>query len=270
MNNWMQLLRFKKYIFLLKLYEQLAAAATRSPERSRIRAAPAVGGKSNFKSSMPGPLELAAKLRKSGHFGGLRPLRLAEAIPDFTDGGAKELKESKEHPRSGGRESVHLIVMVHGWYGCSHDLRTLRNYMHTLLPDDGTAIRRKYLLATSNEDQSGLATFKKMGENLAAEILAFLASHRISKEALKRVSFVAFSLGGVAARAALSEPCLAPLLSKMHTFLTLGSPHLGFKFGATLIESGAFLFFLSGMGGGLDLGFRAGIQRGLVSSVKHV
>jgi hypothetical protein len=110
--------------------------------------------------------------------------------------------------------AVDLVVMVHGWFGSSHDMRTLRNYMTTLLPDAGSGVQRHFLLATSNEQQSGVAPFATMGANLAAEVIAFLKAERVGLETLRRVSFVAFSLGGVCVRAALSQPSLQPLLPK--------------------------------------------------------
>ena len=65
----------------------------------------------------------------------------------------------------------------------------------------------------------------------------------LKKRLLYSLSFIAFSLGGVITRAALSY--LWKLKHKFMTFITLGSPHLGYVYNTSkLIETGfCFLIF---------------------------
>lgn len=48
-----------------------------------------------------------------------------------------------------------------------------------------------------------------------------------------RISFVAHSLGTIIVRSALSRPALRPILSRLHTFLSLSGPHLGTLFNSS-------------------------------------
>jgi hypothetical protein len=58
---------------------------------------------------------------------------------------------------------------------------------------------------------------------------------------IEKLSFVCFSLGGLIARA--SFPLLMSFKDKFHTFLTLGSPHLGYMYNSSkLLDTG--LWFL--------------------------
>ena len=50
-------------------------------------------------------------------------------------------------------------------------------------------------------------------------------------------SFIGHSMGGIITRAALAHPLLRKYRPKMHTYCSLGSPHLGY------IYTGFFLFF---------------------------
>jgi triacylglycerol esterase/lipase EstA (alpha/beta hydrolase family) len=55
-----------------------------------------------------------------------------------------------------------------------------------------------------------------------------------------RISFIGHSLGGLILRAAL--PFLPEYADKMYTFITMGSPHLGYLYNSsTLIEAGFYL-----------------------------
>ena len=42
-----------------------------------------------------------------------------------------------------------------------------------------------------------------------------------------RVSFIAHSMGGLVIRKALEHKLLKPLLSKLHAYVSLATPHLG-------------------------------------------
>ncbi len=54
-------------------------------------------------------------------------------------------------------------------------------------------------------------------------------------------SFVGHSLGNLIIRSALSRPKMAPLLPKLHTFLSLSGPHLGTLYNSSgLVNMGKF------------------------------
>ena len=125
---------------------------------------------------------------------------------------------------------LHVIVLVHGLQGCSHDLRPLKNSLQSAIPG------LVFLLAESNQDCTD-DDISIMGKRLGVEISRFLKTH---ENRLKRLSFIAFSLGGLVVRAAL--PYLAKYHGNFYSFLTLSTPHLGF-IGSTsrLVEGGLWL-----------------------------
>jgi hypothetical protein len=67
-----------------------------------------------------------------------------------------------------------------------------------------------------------------MGRRLAEEVVTFITTQCSiqSPEELRGLSFVAHSLGGLVARAALEH--LEEYSQRMHLFLTLATPHLGY------------------------------------------
>ena len=65
---------------------------------------------------------------------------------------------------------------------------------------------------------------------VAKEILTYIKTHNLH---LSRLSFVAHSLGGLVARAALQSPSFTHLLPLLHTYLSLATPHLGALYGGT-------------------------------------
>eukprot|EP00930_Biecheleria_cincta_P039520 TRINITY_DN27166_c0_g1_i1.p1 TRINITY_DN27166_c0_g1~~TRINITY_DN27166_c0_g1_i1.p1 ORF type:complete len:745 (+),score=128.13 TRINITY_DN27166_c0_g1_i1:79-2313(+) len=108
----------------------------------------------------------------------------------------------------------HVLVLVHGFQGSSWDLQLFRNQLHVVFPD------AQVFCAMANEDDSE-CDIRVQGTRLAKEVKAFL-----SRVKLSRLSFVAHSMGGVVVRAALAE--LMEYKSKLFTFMSLGSPHLGY------------------------------------------
>jgi triacylglycerol esterase/lipase EstA (alpha/beta hydrolase family) len=62
-----------------------------------------------------------------------------------------------------------------------------------------------------------------MGKNLANEVKNFLQNRSYLDKT--KISFLGFSMGGIIIRAAL--PHLSDYKDRMHTFITLSSPHLG-------------------------------------------
>ena len=133
-------------------------------------------------------------------------------------------------------DGPHLIVMQHGWYASSFDMRLLRAYALLLFP--GCVV----LSPQSNEDNSG-GSMGPMGQRLAHEVHNFI-KHRCAAlgdkdPAVGRLSFVGHSAGSMIVRAALASPVLKPYLPKLHAFVSLSSSHCGNMFvPSTLISGG--------------------------------
>ncbi len=78
-----------------------------------------------------------------------------------------------------------------------------------------------------------------MGHRLAQEVIEFVRDWTI-RTGIGKLSFIAHSLGGIIIRAAL--PHLECFSDKMHLFITLGSPHLGYMYNKSkLIDTGIWI-----------------------------
>jgi len=76
----------------------------------------------------------------------------------------------------------------------------------------------------------------EMGERLALEVKKYVTEFCPGNN-LAKISFVAFSLGGLIARAAF--PHLDHLKNKFYTFVSLSSPHLGYMYNSNkLFDTG--------------------------------
>ncbi|XP_064490013.1 protein FAM135A-like [Ornithodoros turicata] len=122
--------------------------------------------------------------------------------------------------KSSSPDSLHLIIMVHGLYGSSTDLRLFRAFMEMAHPGANT----RFLMARSNEREGTFKDFDTLGRRLALEILDHIRKHTKKPN---RISFIGFSMGNVIIRSALTMPELKPLIRNLHTFLSIGGPHLG-------------------------------------------
>jgi len=80
-----------------------------------------------------------------------------------------------------------------------------------------------------------------MGQRLAKEVRDKILDINASESPLERLSFVGHSLGSVIVRAALTQAHLAPYLPKLHTLLSLTSPHVGFFFAPGIVNTAVWI-----------------------------
>jgi surfactin synthase thioesterase subunit len=95
------------------------------------------------------------------------------------------------------------------------------------------------IYCSSRNEENTESDIGEMGKRLADEILDYIRDF-CPGSALGRVSFIGYSLGGLIARASLSH--LETLHSKLHTFITLSSPHISFLYSSSsLIDAGMWI-----------------------------
>ncbi|PHJ23597.1 serine esterase protein [Cystoisospora suis] len=134
-------------------------------------------------------------------------------------------------PRS--TKGVHLFVLVHGFQGCSHDMRLLRNNISVFFP------AATFLCSSANQDHTE-GDIEMMGKRLADEVHSHIQDS-FPLESLARLSFIGHSLGGVIIRAALPH-LLSTYGSRFFLYLSLSSPHFGFvKSKSRLVSFGVWL-----------------------------
>ena len=94
------------------------------------------------------------------------------------------------------------------------------------------------LCASSNEELTD-GEIPDMGIRLADEVRNYIKQW-CPGSSLKRLSFIGHSLGGLIIRAAL--PYLEEYKDKMHMFMTLASPHLGYMYhSSSIIDAGLWV-----------------------------
>ncbi|XP_058066122.1 uncharacterized protein LOC131215745 [Anopheles bellator] len=114
---------------------------------------------------------------------------------------------------------LHLVICLHGLDGNSADLRLVRTYLELGLP----GAHLEFLMSERNQGDT-FSDFDTMTDRLVAEVLFHIETYQLNPS---RISFVAHSLGTIIVRSALARPQMRPLLSRLHTFLSLSGPHLG-------------------------------------------
>jgi len=127
---------------------------------------------------------------------------------------------------------IHVFILVHGFKGCSFDMRLIKSCVSALFPS------ALCLCSEANEDDTE-GDIGRMGELLASEVRALVrewcpggrAGHQTTPRgpSLGRLSFICHSVGGLIARAAL--PLLAlEFGAYFHTYMSFSSPHLGYMY----------------------------------------
>ena len=94
----------------------------------------------------------------------------------------------------------------------------------------------RFLIAVANEKLTD-GNIAIMGQRLAKEVKRKILDINQSESPLERLSFVGHSLGSVIIRSALTYAELAPYLPRLHTLLSLTSPHLGFFFAPGIVNT---------------------------------
>ncbi|CAD6190973.1 unnamed protein product [Caenorhabditis auriculariae] len=146
---------------------------------------------------------------------------------------------SKAPPKT----ATHLIVFVHGLEGSHEDLSPYRwalrqaAFAYEFCEEKEKHARKEpvekfelaYLMSRANQSETW-ADITSMAHNLLNEVCEFCEEHG---NRVKRISFVAHSLGGVIVRSAVGlataagMPWLLPIL---HTLMTINTPHLGLAY----------------------------------------
>jgi len=94
------------------------------------------------------------------------------------------------------------------------------------------------LLSQSNEDETE-GDIMEMGERLATEVKQYILSF-CPISCISKMSFIGHSIGGLIIRAAL--PHLAEFAPKFFTYISLGSPHLGYMYNTNkLFDAGLWI-----------------------------
>lgn len=126
----------------------------------------------------------------------------------------------------------HVMVLVHGYQGNPFDMRLIRNSLGLVYP------QALFLCSVANEEGTE-GDIVEMGRKLAREVCEFVEEWCPGGK-MAKLSFIAHSLGGLIVRAAL--PHLLEYSSKMYSFISLSSPHLGYMYTASrLVDAGMWL-----------------------------
>ena len=129
---------------------------------------------------------------------------------------------------------VHLAIFVHGYEGCSFDMKLLKNTFCFLAKPHVV-----FHCSTANEGDS-TGDIDEQGALLAAEIEELIKINFKPQE-LKKISFFGHSLGGLVVRAAL--PRLEAWKDRFHAYFSFATPHLGCSNGSsTLVKIGLKMF----------------------------
>ncbi|CAD8203134.1 unnamed protein product [Paramecium octaurelia] len=123
----------------------------------------------------------------------------------------------------------HVLILVHGYQGTSADLQTWKSYLKIKFPN--------HLIIQSEINQDDTEdSISVMASRLAQEIQRQITDRTHLKQQIQ-ISFIGHSLGGVLIRCALQH--LGKYQDCMHTFISLGSPHVGLGIQqSTLIDAG--------------------------------
>ena len=142
---------------------------------------------------------------------------------------------------------AHLIVLVHGYQGSTHDVRLIRNqgmlvamFLFQVLTSVACLCPDALIYSSSSNEQHTDGNLREMGLRLANEVTSFVEKHSTSFYFIGKISFIAHSLGGLIVRSAL--PHLNKYKKSFNLFMTLSTPHIGIT--NRIIESGVLIMNL--------------------------
>jgi pimeloyl-ACP methyl ester carboxylesterase len=160
-------------------------------------------------------------------------LRKKDFVPREPKGSLLEDNDFQDFEHEEYYRGCHLFVFVHGFQATSVDMKLLKNSISMVHPE---AI---FLLSKKNENETE-GDIAEMGVRLADEVNEFIEQY-CPGSSLGRLSFIAHSMGGLIVRSAL--PYLEKFKGLMHTFMTLGSPHLGYMYynSSKLVDAGMWV-----------------------------
>jgi hypothetical protein len=163
---------------------------------------------------------------------------VTSSIPSSIQLHISKVKQSPQTPSAHLEPSkAHVVVFIHGLGGTIHDTRLLRAHLKLHHPG---------LVCYSISSVQGKDTENDILENgvkIAQEIGTFIRE-KLPEDGLTigRLSFVSFSLGGLLARVAIRHSSLRSLVEEYgYAFISFSSPHLGVRYGSSLVSAGMFV-----------------------------
>ena len=129
------------------------------------------------------------------------------------------------------QDSIHVFILIHGLGSSYIDLLAIMNEISIALPNAG------FIYVETIARVKSHSRIQKLAIDISNEIDEKL-NEEFNIDKVSKISFIAHSLGGVLARAAL--PDLLDYRHKFFSFCTLSSPHLGVVDTQTHIKVGTF------------------------------
>lgn len=127
--------------------------------------------------------------------------------------------------------NVHLVILQHGFLGFSHDMKLLS---HALSVEGAPHVHTYIACSNDDHNDDGIGS---MADRLASEIYSYFSSTfpflleesegEGGGHSDGRVSFIGHSMGGLVIRKALENKKLKPIRERLHTYISLATPHLG-------------------------------------------
>lgn len=111
-------------------------------------------------------------------------------------------------------------------------MRLLKDMINVYLPNVQILCSRINETSTEGDVQT-------MGQYLASEVQNYIDMYT-NFDRLQRLSFIGHSLGGIIIRSAI--PFMQRYHGKFHSFITLGTPHIGYRFHSSkLVDAGMWV-----------------------------
>ena len=145
----------------------------------------------------------------------LDPVYDCEDIPVFVENICQPERPPQEQKKT---NCFHVFILMHGLGGSYHDMLPILNEISLVTPN------AEFIYIKDLERSETYSCIQEVADKVSDEIL-YKLNDEFEPQTISKISFIAHSLGGIVARAAL--PNLIEYKNKFHSFCTLGSPHLG-------------------------------------------